>query len=131
MAIKLAALTRGELRDYYDLLRIETDTDHRVEQGLSYFVARFQPDDPQQAVLGAIRAIGYLDDVEPDLNLPAAREEIAVYWQKRQPEILRAIGARGTPLGPPTPLRREALGRNRWRPRAESLSFWGGFAVRL
>lgn len=104
MAIKLAALTRGELRDYYDLLRIETDTDHRVEQGLSYFVARFQPDDPQQAVLGAIRAIGYLDDVEPDLNLPAAREEIAVYWQKRQPEILRAIGGQGTPLGPPTPL---------------------------
>lgn len=95
LAMKLAAVTRGELRDYFDLLRIETDTDHRVEQGLSYFVTRFRPPDPQQAVLGVIRAIGYLDDVEPDVHLPASRGEIAAYWQRRQPEILSAISREG------------------------------------
>ena len=96
LAMKLRVIgDRGELRDYLDIMRIEQDTTYTVEQGLSYFVARFQPRDPNAAVLHVLRGLGYLGDVEDDLLLPLKRRAIESYWMTRQPQILREIERTG------------------------------------
>lgn len=105
MAMKLKVIAqRGELRDYFDLQRIEELTGRTVDEGLGYFVARYQPPDVQTQLMAIIRALGYLDDVDEDELLPVSKDEVARYWRRRQPELLKAAGwltSGGTPPPPP------------------------------
>lgn len=90
MKLKVVA-DRGELRDYFDLLSIERRTEFRVESGLRFFVERYRPRVPRQAVAAIVLGLGYLEDVADDPTLPMQREEIEEYWRRRQPEIGRAV----------------------------------------
>lgn len=105
MAMKLKVIAqRGELRDYFDLMAIEQNIGHTVEEGLGYFLARFQPTDASNQVMAVIRALGYLDDLDEDELLPAGKSDIARYWQRRQPEVLKSAGwltSGGRPPPPP------------------------------
>ena len=92
LATKLKVVgDRGELRDYFDLLILERDAGHRVEEGLALVIERYRPATPEAVVLHIVRALGYLDDVADDPGLPVARAEIEAYWKKRQPEIVRSL----------------------------------------
>lgn len=53
--------------------------------------------------MAIIRALGYLDDVDEDELLPLSKDEVARYWRRRQPEVLKAAG-RLTSGGAPPPL---------------------------
>ena len=93
MAMKLKVVgDRGELRDYFDLMTIEQRTGRTADEGLALFVARFQPEYPQQAVNHILLGLGYFDDVDPDDALPVPRDQIVDYWTRRQPEIVAARG---------------------------------------
>ena len=98
-ATKINAVAgRGELRDYFDLMRIEQDTGRRAEEGLSLFMERFGVD-RSNAVLGhAVNALGYLEDLQDDPYLseefgPEITEQIKSYWRKRHPEVVRSFDA--------------------------------------
>ena len=92
LATKLEVIgDRGELRDYFDLLVLERDTGHRVEEGLAIVIERYRPDTPEAAILHIVRALGYLDNVADDPGLPGNRTEIEAYWSGRQPEIVRSL----------------------------------------
>ena len=92
LATKLKVIgDRGELRDYFDLLVLERDTGHRIEEGLAIVIERYRPDTPEAAILHIVRALGYLDDVADDPGLPGNRTEIEAYWSGRQPEIVRSL----------------------------------------
>ncbi len=97
MATKLAAVTgRGELRDYYDLMAIEQRTGRSVEEGLGLFLTRYEPPEPAaQAIERIVTALGYLDDLDDDDLVPAARQDLARYWQQRQPALLAATSRYG------------------------------------
>lgn len=93
IAMKLKVVGgRGELRDYLDLMTIEQRTGRTVDEGLALFVARFQPEYPQQAISHILLGPGYFDDVDPDDALPVPRSEIVDYWTRRQREIITARG---------------------------------------
>jgi hypothetical protein len=106
LAMKLNAITgRAELRDYYDLMAIEQQASRSVEEGLSLFIARYQPDHADSAITPIVLALGYLDDVADDPFLPVERDTITRYWQKRQPAIIAAIERHGitAPTAPDLP----------------------------
>jgi hypothetical protein len=89
MAMKLKVVgDRGELRDYFDLMTIEQQTGRTVDEGLSLFLERFQPEYPEQAISHVLLGLGYFDDVDPDDALPASRQQIVDYWTRRQREII-------------------------------------------
>jgi hypothetical protein len=93
MAMKLKVVgDRGELRDYFDLMTIEQRTGRTADEGLALFVARFQPEYPQQAINHILLGLGYFDDVDADDALPVSRDQIVDYWTRRQPEIVAARG---------------------------------------
>ena len=93
MAMKLKVVgDRGELRDYFDLMTIEQRTGRTADEGLALFLARFQPEFPDQALNHIVLGLGYFDDVDPDDALPVSRQQIVDYWTRRQPEIIAARG---------------------------------------
>ena len=107
LAVKLNAIAgRAQLRDYYDLMAIEQQAGRSVEEGLALFLARYQPDHADSAITPILLGLGYLDDVADDPSLPAERDTITRYWQKRQPAIIAAIERHGitAPLTPDLPL---------------------------
>ena len=82
---------RGELRDYFDLKRIEEITGRGFEEGIGLYMARYGIP-PEHASIGhIIEALGYLEDVDEDEMLPEDKATIAAYWQRRQPEISRSL----------------------------------------
>lgn len=92
LAMKLQVVVdRPELRDYFDLLCIETKGNRFAEEGLALFVERFQPDAPEQAVATIVRYLADLSDVPDDPTLPASRGDISAYWHARVPEIVRNL----------------------------------------
>lgn len=92
LAAKLKAIgDRGELRDYFDLLVLERDPGHQVEEGLAIVIERYRPATPEATALHIVRALGYLDDVADDPGLPTDRTEIETYWHRRQPEIVHSL----------------------------------------
>jgi hypothetical protein len=96
LATKLNAIaTRGALRDYFDVMTIETKAGRLAEEGLALFIARYRPPTPENAVVSIVRALGYLDDVADDPQLPVPRLVIERYWKKRQPEIVRHLDRHG------------------------------------
>jgi hypothetical protein len=89
LAMKLQVVVdRPELRDYFDLLCIETQALRFAEEGLALFVERFRPDVPDQAVATIVRYLADLSDVPDDPTLPSSRAEIEQYWRARVPEIV-------------------------------------------
>lgn len=101
-ATKINAVAgRGELRDYYDLLRIEQDTGRPVEEGISLFMERFGVDRTNPTLAHVVGALGYLDDLEDDPYLidefgPEVTTSIKAYWQKRQPQVVRSFDSAST-----------------------------------
>jgi hypothetical protein len=92
LAMKLQVVVdRPELRDYFDLLCIETRAHRYAEEGLALFVERFRPDVPDQAVATIVRYLADLSDVPDDPSLPLRRDEIEAYWHRRVPEIVRNL----------------------------------------
>src|SRR3954470_806923 len=89
LAMKLQVVVdRPELRDYFDLLCIETQAHRFAEEGLALFVERFRPDVPDQAVATIVRYLADLSDVPEDPSLPLRRAAIETYWHRRVPEIV-------------------------------------------
>ncbi len=82
---------RGELRDYFDLKRIEEITGRRVEEGIGLYMTRFRVPAEHPSIGHIVEALGYLDDVDEDDLLPENRATIARYWRRRQPEISRNL----------------------------------------
>lgn len=96
MATKLKVVAqRGEHRDYFDLQQIEQRARLSVEEGINYFLARFEPRDPDDAVGAIVRALGYMDDVDDDEQIPIRKDEVARYWRRRQPDVLKSVGRLG------------------------------------
>ena len=90
LAMKLQVVVdRPELRDYFDLLCLETRAHRYAEEGLALFVERFRPDVPEQAVATIVRYLADLSDVPDDPTLPLPRSDIVAYWQQRVPQIVR------------------------------------------
>ena len=88
MGMKLRAITdRGEHRDYLDIAAIELDGRRRAEEGMAYFVARFEPKNPDDAVATVLRSLSYLGDLEDDPALAVSIEELQEYWTRRIPRI--------------------------------------------
>lgn len=88
MAMKLRAITdRGEHRDYLDLAAIELDGRRTAEEGMAYFVARFEPKNPDEAIATVLRSLAYLGDLEDDPALGVSIEELQKYWAGRIPQI--------------------------------------------
>ena len=107
MAMKLKVVgDHGELRDYFDLMTIEQRTGRTADEGLALFVARFQPEYPQQAINHILLGLGYFDDVDPDDALPVPRAQIVAYWTRRQREIVTARGRLPTWTSPSAKPRR-------------------------
>ena len=98
-ATKINAIAgRGELRDYFDLMRIEQDTGRPVEEGLALFMDRFGVDRTSPTLTHAVGALGYLDDLEDDPYLASEfgndiAGSIRAYWQKRHPQVVRSFDA--------------------------------------
>lgn len=82
---------RGELRDYFDLKRIEEITGRSVEEGIGLYMTRYQVPPEHPSIGHIVEALGYLDDVDEDDMLPESHATIAVYWQRRQPQINRSL----------------------------------------
>jgi hypothetical protein len=92
LAMKLQVVVdRPELRDYFDLMTIETCANRFAEEGLALFVERFRPDAAEQAIATIVRYLADLTDVPDDPTLPASREQIVRYWHRRVPEIVRNL----------------------------------------
>lgn len=92
LATKLMVISdRGELRDYFDIMTIETEAGRLTEEGLGLVVARYRPRVPEDVVSNIVRGLGYLGDVTDDLQLPVKRSVIERYWRRRQPEIIRHL----------------------------------------
>jgi hypothetical protein len=92
LATKLKVLLdRSELRDYFDLMAIESAGAGTVEVGLQYVVERFQPTHADTTIMQIVRSLGFLEDAEEDLLVPMAKTDIEHYWHRRQPEILRSL----------------------------------------
>ncbi len=101
MGMKLRAITdRGEHRDYLDLAAIELDGGRNVEEGMAYFVARFEPKDPSDAVISVLRSLAYLGDLEDDPALAVSIEELQDYWTGRVPQITRHLSRYGYDYSP-------------------------------
>jgi hypothetical protein len=96
LAMKLKVLAeRGEMRDYFDVRAIDEQSPLSVEDGVALFLARYRLDPSSGAVRSLIHALGYLDDVEEDPSLPASRDELAAWWQRRQATLIRNLGRTG------------------------------------
>jgi hypothetical protein len=95
-AMKVKAIgDRGELRDYFDLKKVEELTGRRVEEGIGLYMARFGVPPEDASIPHIVEALGYLEDVDEDELLPEGRAEIAAYWRRRQPEVLRNLSRHG------------------------------------
>lgn len=93
MAMKLKVLTdRGELRDYFDVKELDERGEVSVEDGIAYFLERYGHDRASHVLQHLILALGYLDDVEEDDEVPMSKEDLAEWWRRRQAEVVRNLG---------------------------------------
>ncbi|WP_028244569.1 nucleotidyl transferase AbiEii/AbiGii toxin family protein [Pseudoclavibacter soli] len=92
LATKIKVIVdRAELRDYFDLMRIETDTELNVVDGVRMYLDKYRPAVPAQQIEMIVRSFGYFDDVAEDPGLPVSRDDVVAYWKDRQPSILRQL----------------------------------------
>jgi Nucleotidyl transferase AbiEii toxin, Type IV TA system len=85
---------RGELRDYFDLQRIEQLTGRRFEEGVGLYQARYGVPPEDASIPHIVESLGYLDDVDEDGMLPETKAQITAYWHERQPQVLRNLSRR-------------------------------------
>ncbi len=83
---------RGEMRDYFDLMRIETDAGISPQTGLRLYTERYGVALEHPSVAHIVRALGSFVDVADDPWLAeaaghAAEATVTSYWQQRQPEV--------------------------------------------
>lgn len=83
---------RGEMRDYYDLMRITTDAGISPHIGLRLYSERYGVTLEHPSVAHIVTALGSFADVADDPWLAEAAEAdasatVITYWQQRQPEI--------------------------------------------
>ena len=83
---------RGELRDYYDLMRIHTDAGISPQTGLRLYAQRFGVGLDHPSVAHIVRALGSFGDVADDRWLAEAAPDgdfatVSSYWRQRQPEV--------------------------------------------
>lgn len=94
LATKLKVLRdRPELRDYFDLMCIEQQTQYDILDGLGFYVARYGGM-AERTLPELARALGYFDDVVDDPGLETGRDVIVDYWRRRQPQIVASLGRR-------------------------------------
>jgi predicted nucleotidyltransferase component of viral defense system len=92
IAMKLKAVgDRGELRDYYDLKLIEEEGGITIEDGIAFFLERYDASPASDALQHVVRALGYLGDVEEDDIVPMGRDELADWWGERQARLIRHL----------------------------------------
>jgi hypothetical protein len=97
LAMKLKVVCdRGELRDYFDLLTIERQGHRRVEEGIALALEKYRPTAGPAFVQAIVRGLGFLDDVGEDPGIPLAKAEVAAYWERRMPEIVRSLSRYGS-----------------------------------
>lgn len=95
---------RGELRDYFDLQKIEQLTGRGVEEGIGLYMARYGVSPQDESIPHIVRSLGYLDDVDEDDMLPESKADVAAYWRRRQPEVARNLsGHAAQTASPPAP----------------------------
>lgn len=88
---------RGELRDYYDLMCIESMGDTEVTAMFDWYCLRYGVSSTHQSVYHIVRALGSFSDVADDpwlserLGKPRLSDDVARYWQRRQPEIAERL----------------------------------------
>jgi hypothetical protein len=96
MATKIKViLDRGEMRDYFDLLRIEQKVGLQAEVGIVLAIQKYEPPDKEAFVFSVLTALGGFDDVADDPDLPLGREEIESYWVTRQLEVAQRLNSFG------------------------------------
>ena len=83
---------RGELRDYYDLMRIQTDAGISPQTGLRLYAQRFGVGLDHPSVAHIVRALGSFGDVADDPWLAEAAPDadltvVSSYWRQRQPAV--------------------------------------------
>lgn len=91
LAMKLKVLAeRGEMRDYFDVMKIDTQSPLSVEEGIEFYLERYHVDPTDQgSLMHLYLAMGFPDDVESDEALPIERSELSAWWKKRQVSVLR------------------------------------------
>ncbi len=93
-ATKLRAIGgRAELRDYFDLMCLETLGELNLTDGFALYLARYGLESDHVSVRHILEALGYLDDVADDPYLERSvgkdvRDAVTSYWRRRQPELL-------------------------------------------
>jgi len=91
-AMKLKVIgDRGELRDYFDVMKLDEEGIVSLEDGIALFLARYNLDPAADSLRHLIRALGYLDDVEEDEALPASKRALTTWWRRRQAELIREL----------------------------------------
>lgn len=96
MAMKLKVIgDRGEARDYFDVMSIDENGAVTLEDGIALFLERYELPPTSDALPHLISALGYLDDVEQDDSLPLDKPALALWWQERQPRLVRELSRRG------------------------------------
>ncbi len=89
---------RGELRDYYDLMRIQTDAGISPQTGLRLYAQRYGVGLDHPSVAHIVKALGSFSDVADDPWLAEAAadadlEAVSSYWKSRQPELSAWLAA--------------------------------------
>jgi Nucleotidyl transferase AbiEii toxin, Type IV TA system len=96
MAMKLKVIgDRGELRDYFDVMKLDEEGIVSLEDGISFFLDRYFLPPSDAALTHLVRALGYLDDVEEDEALPMDKQELAEWWHPRQARLVYTLGRAG------------------------------------
>lgn len=83
---------RGELRDYYDLMRLAASAGIEPELGLRMYCERYGVGLEHPSVAHIVIALGSFDDVANDPWLSesdpgATLDTVSSYWQQRQPKV--------------------------------------------
>ncbi|MHB8263778.1 MAG: hypothetical protein ACYDGY_08525 [Acidimicrobiales bacterium] len=105
LAMKLNAIIgRAKLRDYFDLMVIDQQTNYPVEIGIQLFFERFHPQVPEQSAMNIVRSLAYFDDVEDDATIPVDRDIVVQFWKTRSIKVARHLDRNGVfvtrhPLG--------------------------------
>jgi hypothetical protein len=104
MATKLSAVMgRPAFRDYFDIMILEKQGGINVESGLGMFLQKNTPADASGSVQNIIRALSYMDDVDPDPALEKYDVEVRQYWRSRHPTILKSANRFGSFVAPILP----------------------------
>jgi hypothetical protein len=86
---------RGELRDYYDLMMLDTHGGVSIELGLRYLMQRYGVRPENDLIQGVIFSLGNLHDLQEDAQVPMSKAELEAWWKARQLRLIRNLESRG------------------------------------